>query len=152
MFGILGLLTVSVLPRRDAAARAHLAETAQHAQPVLLARERCLPVPGRLAGSIPEGALVRGTVLRVAGAEACAGATTVAFELAAAATAAGEWVAMVELDATVGALAAEGAGVTLARFAVVRRVPPARWATVVSALVDGVSLVVAEVPRGLRGG
>ena len=59
---------------------------------------------------------------------------------------------MVELDATVGALAAEGAGVTLARFAVVRRVPPARWATVVSALVDGVSLVVAEVPaRPARG-
>jgi hypothetical protein len=143
-------VTVSVLPRRDAAALAHLAEAARRAQPVLLARERGLPVPGRLAGSVPEGALVRGTLLRVAGADAGAGATTVAFELAAAATAAGEWAAMVELDATVGAMAAAEAGVTLARFAVVRRVPPTRWATVLSALIDGVSLVVAEVPRGLR--
>ena len=38
---------------------------------------------------------------------------------------------------------------TLDRFAVVRRVPPARWATVVAALLDGVSLVMAEVPRGI---
>jgi hypothetical protein len=39
--------------------------------------------------------------------------------------------------------------VALERFAVVRRVPPARWATVVAALLDGVSLVLAEVPRGV---
>ena len=37
----------------------------------------------------------------------------------------------------------------LDRFAVVRRVPPSRWATVVAALLDGVSLVIAEVPRGI---
>ena len=37
----------------------------------------------------------------------------------------------------------------LERFAVVRRVPPARWTTVVAALLDGVSLVIAEVPRGV---
>ena len=47
-------------------------------------------------------------------------------------------------------LAAAEAGVALERFAVVRRVPPARWATVVAALLDGVSLVLAEVPRGVR--
>ncbi len=40
----------------------------------------------------------------------------------------------------------------LSRFAVVRDVPGDRWATVVAALLDGVSLVVADVPRGLRAG
>ena len=78
------------------------------------------------------------------------GSTTVAFELAAAVTAVGEWAAAVDLDGTLGALAAAEAGVALERFAVVRRVPPARWATVVAALLDGVSLVLAEVPRGVR--
>jgi len=73
----------------------------------------------------------------------------VGFELAAAVTALGEWVAAVDIDATLGPLAAAGAGVVLERFAVVRRVPPARWATVVAALLDGVSLVLAEVPRGV---
>ena len=71
------------------------------------------------------------------------------FELAAAVTAVGEWAAAVDLDGTLGALAAREAGVALDRFAVVRRVPPARWATVVAALLDGVSLVIAEVPRGV---
>ena len=46
-----------------------------------------------------------------------------------------------------GPRAAAEAGVALERFAVVRRVPPARWATVVAALLDGMSLVIAEVPR-----
>ena len=81
-----------------------------------------------------------------------AGATTVGFELAAAVTAVGEWAAVVELGHTVGARAAAEAGVELARFAVVRRVPPARWATVVAAVLDGVSLVLAEVPRGVQFG
>ena len=80
------------------------------------------------------------------------GATTVAFELAAAVTAVGEWAAAVDLDGTLGVLAAAEAGVALERFAVVRRVPPTRWATVVAALLDGVSLVLAEVPRGVRPG
>jgi hypothetical protein len=35
---------------------------------------------------------------------------------------------------------------------VVRDVPRDRWATVVAALLDGVSVVVAELPRGLRVG
>jgi hypothetical protein len=73
----------------------------------------------------------------------------VAFELAAAVTAVGEWAAAVDLEGTFGALAAREAGVALEQFAVVRRVPPSRWAAVVAALLDGVSLVLAEVPRGV---
>ena len=136
-------------PRRDEQARAQLKEVAQGARPLVLARDRSVALAGALAELVPDGAVVRGTVLRVVGAPG-AGSTTVAFELAAAFTAMGEWAAAVDLDATLGPLAAAEAGVALERFAVVRRVPPARWATVVAALLDGVSLVLAEVPRGVR--
>ncbi len=132
-------------------ARAHLGEVAGHRAPVVLARERVLPVPGPLGALLPGGALQRGTVATVGG-EPGAGATSLAFGLAAAATAAGEWAAAVDLPGTLGGLAAAECGVELSRFAVVRGVPNDRWATVVAALLDGVSLVMADVPRGLRAG
>jgi hypothetical protein len=135
-------------PRRDEEARAHLDDVARATQPLVLARDRSVALGGALAELVPDGAVVRGSVLRVAGAPG-AGSTTVAFELAAAFTALGEWAAAVDLDGTLGPLAAGEAGVALERFAVVRRVPPARWATVVAALLDGMSLVLAEVPRGI---
>jgi hypothetical protein len=137
------------LPRRDDEARAHLHEVARGAAPLVLARDRSVPVGEGLAELVPDGVLVRGTVLRVTG-RVGAGATSTGFELAAAVTALGEWVAAVDLDGTLGPLAAVEAGIVPERFAVVRRVPPARWATVVAALLDGVSLVLAEVPRGVK--
>ncbi len=135
-------------PRRDGEARAHLDDVARAARPLVLARDRSVALGGTLAELVPDGAVVRGSVLRVSGAPG-AGSTTVAFELAAAFTALGEWAAAVDLDGTLGPLAAGEAGAALERFAVVRRVPPARWATVVAALLEGVSLVIAEVPRGV---
>jgi hypothetical protein len=138
----------SHLPRRDDEARAQLHEVARGVAPVVLARDRAVPLAGPLGELVPGGSLARGSVLRVGG-PAGAGATSVGFELAAAVTALGEWAAAVDVDATLGPLAAADAGVALERFAVVRRVPPARWATVVAALLDGVSLVLAEVPRGV---
>jgi hypothetical protein len=99
---------------------------------------------------VPGATLARGSVVRVVGEGA--GSTAVAFELVAAVTGVGEWAGAVDLDATLGALAAAEAGVVLERFAVVRRVPPARWATVVAALLDGVSLVLTDVPRGVAVG
>jgi len=131
--------------------RAHLDEVAGRGAPVVLARERVLPVPGPLGTLLPGGALQRGTVATVGG-EPGSGATSLAFGLAAAATAAGEWAAAVDLPGTLGGLAAAECGVELSRFAVVRGVPNDRWATVVAALLDGVSLVMADVPRGLRAG
>jgi len=136
------------LPRRDDEARARLHEVARGAAPVVLARDRAVPLAGALGELVPGSTIVRGSVLRVTG-RAGAGATTVGFELAAAVTALGEWAAAIDLDATFGPLAAAEAGVALERFAVVRPVPAARWATVVAALLDGVSLVLAEVPRGV---
>jgi hypothetical protein len=138
------------LPRRDAAAREQLDSVARGARPLVLARDRAVALSDSsgLTALVPGGAVVRGSVLRVVGVPG-AGSTTVAFELAAAFTALGEWAAAVDCDGSLGALAAREAGVALERFAVVRRVPPARWATVVAALLDGVSLVMAEVPRGV---
>ena len=136
------------LPRPDDEARAHLDDVARAARPLVLARDRSVALGGVWGELVPEGVVVRGSVLRVTGASG-AGSTTVAFELAAAFTALGEWAAAVDLDGTLGPLAAGEAGVALERFAVVRRVPPARWATVVAALLEGMSLVIAEVPRGI---
>jgi hypothetical protein len=135
------------LPRRDAAARAHLEEVGRAARPVSLAHERVLALGSSLAPLVPQGVLPRGAVVRVAG-QSGAGVTSLGLELAAACTAAGEWAAAVDPEGTLGMLAAREAGVDLVRFAVARRVPPARWASVVAALLDGMSLVLADVPTG----
>jgi hypothetical protein len=133
------------LPRRDDAARAHLQEVGRATRPVSLAHERVLELAPSLASLVPRGSVARGAVVRVAGAPG-AGVTRLGFELAAACTKAGEWAAAVDPTGSLGALAAQEAGVALERFAVVRRVPPARWASVVAALLDGVTLVLADLP------
>lgn len=146
-------MAIAVLPRRDDQARDHLDRAARHARPLVLAGERVVPVAGPLRELIPGGAVQRGTVVAVDGAPG-GGSTSVALQLAAAATAAGEWAVGVELEAAraggLGGLAAREAGVALEQFAVVRRVPPTRWAAVVAALLDGVGMVVAEVPVHAR--
>ncbi|MGI8796102.1 MAG: hypothetical protein ACR2IR_05905 [Acidimicrobiia bacterium] len=142
-------MPLAALPRRDEQARARLAETGEIARPIVHAGERALPVSGELGELIP--ALRRGSVIAVEG-EPGAGATSIALRLAAAATAAGEWAAAVELHGSIGGLAAAEAGVVLERFAVARRVPPTRWAAVVAALLDGIGLVLAEVPPYARVG
>ena len=140
--------TSPTLPRRDAEARARLHAVAARARPSVAAGDRRLPVGGRLGELLPAG-LQRGSTLAVAGAPG-SGATTIALTLAAAATGAGEWAAVVDPGGTLGARAAADAGVELERLAVVRRVTPDRWAAVVAALLDGVTVVVAAVPPHLR--
>jgi len=137
------------LPRRDDLTRARLAAVGAVSAPTVLARDRSLEVPGPLGVALP--ALTRGTVVAVGG-PLGSGATATALGLAAAATAVGEWAALVDGSGSLGGLAAAEAGVDLARFAVVREVPLDRWATVVAALLDGVSVVVAELPRAVRVG
>jgi hypothetical protein len=139
------------LPRRDAEARTRLREVAGLSRPIMLAREQALAVAGPLGELIPGSSLPRGTVVTVEGAPG-AGRTSLAFALAAAATDAGEWAGAVDLDGSLGAEAAAAAGVALERFPVVRGVPPDRWATVVAALLDGTTLVLAEVSRHVRTG
>jgi hypothetical protein len=122
----------------------------QVARPPVLAGERVLPVGGGLGGLLPGGGLRRGSVAVLDG-PCGAGVTSVALSVAAAVTTAGEWAAVLD-DGTLGGVAAAEAGVALERLAVVRRVPASRWATVVAALLDGASLVVAAVPPHARVG
>jgi hypothetical protein len=139
------------LPRRDAHARAQLRAAATRAAPAVLAGDRRLTVAGPVGAQLPAGGIQRGATVALDGPPG-AGSTTVAFALAAAATSAGEWAAVVDPDGTWGARAARDAGVALERCAVVRRVPPERWTTVVAALLDGVALVAAAIPPMLRPG
>jgi hypothetical protein len=139
------------VPRRDGEARAHLDLVGRQARPLVSAHERLVVVPGPLGALLPHGGLRRGSVVTVEGA-AGAGATSLAFALAAAVTAIGEWAAVVDLEGTLGPLGAAAAGVALDRFAVVRRVPPSRWAAVVGVLLDGAGVVIAEVPRHIDAG
>jgi hypothetical protein len=118
-------------------------------RPVVLAGERRLAVPGPLGGILPGGGLQRGSVVRVEGA-AGSGATSLLLALLVAATAAGEWAAVVDGDGVLGGLAAAEAGVALDRLAVVRAVPAALYGRVVATLLDGVTVVGAAIPRGFR--
>jgi len=126
-----------------------LAEVAPRVRPVVLAGERRLAVPGPLGGVLPGGGLQRGSVVRVEGMPG-AGATSLVLALLAAATAAGEWAAVVDGESLIGGLAAAEAGVALERLAVVRSVPAALYGRVVATLLDGVAVVAAFVPRGFR--
>lgn len=114
------------------------------------ASQRVLTVPGEMGTLLPGGGVSRGAVVAVEG-PLGSGGTSVLLRLAAAATVAGEWAAVVvgTEDGALGAVAAAEAGVALERLAVVRRVPPGQWASVVAALVEGVSLVVTCPPRRL---
>jgi hypothetical protein len=139
------------LPRRDAHAIAQLRAAATRAAPAVPAGDRMLAVAGPVGRLLPAGGLRRGCTVALDGPPG-AGSTTVAFQLVAATTSAGEWAAVVDPEATLGARAAAEAGVALDRCAVVRRVPPDRWPAVVSALLDGVAFVAATVPPNLRPG
>jgi hypothetical protein len=118
-------------------------------RPVVLAGERRLAVPGPLGEILPGGGLQRGSVVRIEG-PVGSGATSLLLTLLAAATAAGEWAAVVDGDGVLGGLAAAEAGVALDRLAVVRAVPAALYSRVVATLLDGVTVVGATIPRGLR--
>ena len=139
------------LPRRDEHARAQLRAAATRAAPAVLAGDRLLAVAGPIGHLLPAGGIRRGSTVALDGPPG-AGSTTVALLLAAATTSVGEWVAVVDPAGTLGARAAAEVGVALERCAIVRPVAPDRWATVVGALIDGVSLVAAAVPPGLRPG
>lgn len=122
-----------------------LSEVARLGRPQVLANEELLPVIPGLELFLGTPGLRRGTTLMVHGAEGCAGATSLVFALLAVASATGSWCAAVGLP-SLGLLAASEAGVDLERLTVVPR-PARRFASVVSALLDGCDLVVARPPE-----
>lgn len=142
-------------------------EVAGRARPVVLAGERRLAVPGPLGDLLPGRGLQRGTVVAVEGSRGTGGASVV-LALLAAATAVGEWAAVIDAEESFGALAAAEAGVALERLAVVRLggrgvpgdtlggrgVPgdmlPERFGQVVATLLESMTVVAATVPRQMR--
>src|SRR6476661_6263611 len=133
-----------VLPLRD---RETHREAHRQLERSVLAGDKRLMVADPLGGLLPDGGLRRGSVVTLAGST---GTTSVLLPLLAAATATGEWVAVVEPGATLGGAAIEEAGVALERCAIVRHVPPNRWTVAVAALLEGAALVAAWVPAGVR--
>ena len=113
------------------------------------AHERALMVGGALGELLPGGCLRRGSVIHLHGAQRSA----LQLALLAAVTRSGEWAAIVESrdgPADFAGLAALEAGVDLERCALVRAVPRERWAVVVGALLEGMTMVVAPVPAYAR--
>jgi hypothetical protein len=103
---------------------------------------RAIPTHSALADLLPGGALAAG------GAYAVRASTTLALGLLQGPSAAGAWCAAVGVP-DLGAEAAAGMGLDLDRLVLVPH-PGDRWLTVVSALVDVVSVVLVRPPS--RGG
>ena len=111
--------------------------------PLVLARERTLPVAEMFDGLFAERGLVRGRVI------ACTGpaATSLALALVSSSIAAGSWLAMIDVP-TIGLDAASEFGIALERVVAVRA-DGARWPDVVAAAADGFELLLARVPAGV---
>ncbi|HEX4489999.1 MAG TPA: hypothetical protein VH914_02230 [Acidimicrobiia bacterium] len=138
---------MAVLPLRDREARRRLEHVAREACAPVLAGSRRLAVADPLGALLPDGGLRRGSVVTLAGG---AGTSSVLLPLLAAATAAGEWAAVVEPGLSLGGAAVGEAGVALERCAFVRPVPAQQWAVVVAALLEGATVVAACLPLGVR--
>lgn len=130
--------------------RSALAALAERVRPVTLARDRQLPVLPELEPLLPGGALQRGTTVAVDAGRGLTGATTLALAVAAGASQAGSWVAMVGMG-SVGLVAADRLGVSFERLALVAQPPRGAWGSTLAALVDGFDVVVVA-GAGARGG
>jgi hypothetical protein len=121
-----------------------LAALAERVRPTAASRTRILPVPDPLVPLLPDGGLRRGGVVL------CSGEATrsLALALAGPASAAGSWCALVGAD-DLGALAAAEYGIALPRLAVVRTAA-AEWAPAVGRLLEGVDVVLVELPPRAR--
>lgn len=118
--------------------------------PVAFARDRVLPVAPALQPLLPEGGLVRGSVI------GCQGGTalSVALAVVAGASEAGSWLAVVGLPA-LGLRAASEVGIALERLVMVAEptdLDETSWANMTSALIDGFDLVLLRATPRLRAG
>lgn len=105
---------------------------------------RLLPVRRPLDDLFPGGGLARGSVVAVDG------SVWLALAVAAGASAAGSWCAVVGLP-RLGAAAAAEVGLDLTRLVLVPS-PGGQWATAVAALLDGVDVVLVRPPRDVKTG
>jgi hypothetical protein len=127
-----------------------LTQLGERVKPIVLARERTMPLISALAPLFPEGELVRGRVIACAGAASMSIASAVVRD----ALVAGAWMALVDVD-TFGADAAGEFGIPLERVVRVESESCSgaehRWIDVMGAAVDGFDVVVTSVPTSLRG-
>ena len=117
--------------------REHLRLLGKRVAPLVGARERTLPVLAPLRDLFPGGDLQRGWVISTEG----AGATSLAFAVAAGPSAAGSWTAVVGEEG-LGLAAAAEAGMVLERLLVVAAAEPRAAAEAVAALVGSVDIVL----------
>ncbi|MDQ1395577.1 MAG: hypothetical protein QOG64_836, partial [Acidimicrobiaceae bacterium] len=127
-----------------AAVAVALEEIATRTRPVALAGDERLPVLAPLADLFPGGALRRGTTVTVTG------SSSLLLALLAGPSQAGSWAAVVGRP-DLGMAAAAEHGVALERLALVPY-PGAQWATVASALLDALDVVVLSPPGRMRPG
>lgn len=133
------------LHQADADQRSTLRRLSELIRPLTLAAERRLPVAESIAALLPDGALERGSVLRVTG----VGATSLALALVAAASQEGSWSAVVGLG-ELALVAADEHGVALGRLALIEVSGWRRCAEVVAALIDGMDFVLLDARAELR--
>jgi hypothetical protein len=116
-----------------------LAEVAERARPVALAREQVLPVLPPLEVVLP-GGLRRGTTVGVGA------STSLALAVLAGPVQDGSWIAAVGVS-SLGLAAASELGVSLDRLVLVAAPPADAWATVVATLVDAFDAVLVRPHR-----
>ncbi len=118
-------------------------------RPISDRRDQLLPALPALTTLLPGAGLPRGAVVTVAATTPGAGgATTLAFSLLAAATAAGSWCAAVGVD-DAGVLALAEQGLDLDRLVLVPR-PAGRWAEAAAGLLEGMDAVLVCPPGTVR--
>lgn len=124
--------------------RSVLRQLTELIRPVTLAAERRLPVSDPLVAVLPDGALLRGSMLRTTG----VGATSLALALIAAASREGSWCAVIGLP-ELALVAADEHGITMERLALIEVPAWRRCAEVVAALIDGIDLVLLDARASL---
>jgi hypothetical protein len=112
--------------------------------PTTLAHQRTLPVVDPLARLLPSGALVRGQAVSCRG----VAAPSLALALAVEATAAGAWLAVVDVP-WLGVEAAAELGVSLERLVRIDPGEHGEWVDLTAAVLDGFEVVITRVPRRL---
>jgi hypothetical protein len=121
---------------------AGLGELAELTRPVSLAGEQALPLLPPLESVLPSGSLQRGFTLSVQGGP---GANSLALALAAGASRAGSWVAVVGIP-SLGVASAAELGLVLERLILISPPPASLWPTVTAALIDAFDVVLVGWP------
>jgi hypothetical protein len=132
-----------------------VAFAAEQTVPLGLAVTRLFPITGLRRGSTvtisarpSQGAH---GALGAQGVQGVQGATTLAFAIAATASATGSWCAAAGFP-DLGLVAVAELGVALDRLALIPWVTPGQWVTVVGALLDAVDILIVRPPPHLRPG